>query len=148
LRTNFSPGRLPPVRFSGRAVIAGKRNTSPIFRGGGFTCVSRGADYAVYGWQDENQGGHSTPRCGGVLAGEAGSRPTVKRNANTDVCVSFFLSGFSGGGGGGWIMEAAKTLPPEYAYREGCAALGGHSTLSSQGVLYGWFLYWGQDVLF
>jgi hypothetical protein len=40
-------GGLPPVRFSGQAVITGKCNTLPILRGGGFTYVSRGADYAV-----------------------------------------------------------------------------------------------------
>jgi hypothetical protein len=28
-------------------------------------------------------------------------------------------------------MKAAKTPPPKYAYREGCAALGGHSTMGS-----------------
>ena len=46
----FQVGTLLPVRFSGQAVVAGNCNTLPIFRGGGFTCVSRGAGYA---WRDE-----------------------------------------------------------------------------------------------
>jgi hypothetical protein len=33
-------------------------------------------------------------------------------------------------------MNSASVLPPYYAYLEGCAALGGHSTLCSPRCLY------------
>jgi hypothetical protein len=69
-----SPGGRRLSAAGGRAVIAGKCNTLPIFRGGGITYVSRGADYAML-VVAENPGGQSTTRCGGMAAGAAGRRP-------------------------------------------------------------------------
>jgi hypothetical protein len=60
LRISFSPGRLPPVRFSGRAVIAGRRIITEC-RGGGITCVSRGADCAVCDGKPKNRAGDLHP---------------------------------------------------------------------------------------
>jgi hypothetical protein len=61
--------RPSPVRLSGQVVNSCKLDDLPIFRGGGVSCVSRGAFI-------EKAGGQSTPRCGG---GAAGRRPTEKK---------------------------------------------------------------------
>jgi hypothetical protein len=88
--TASSPGRLPPVRFSGRAVIPGKCNTLPIFRGSfiayeavGLTThsvmVSRKSGRAKYAplW-----------RCGGG----GGRKPTYREKTQTRMFAFFSTS--------------------------------------------------------
>ena len=83
----FQVGILPPVRFSGRAVIGGKSNTLPIFRGGGFTCASRGADYAKLDEKTKIRAGGVHPAVVVWRRGRQEADLQQRKNANMDVCV-------------------------------------------------------------
>jgi hypothetical protein len=87
----FVSGEAAACPLCGRAGLAGERNAAPVFRGGGFTDVSRGGERASLVVADK-QGGRTAPRCGGVEAGAAGRRPASEKKANRVVCGVFFRS--------------------------------------------------------
>jgi hypothetical protein len=79
------PGwRLLPIKVT--ACEAGER---AFISGGVFTSRQPWGKQRRASWKDENPGGHGTTRCGGMAAGEAGSRPTGEKTQTWT--FAFFL---------------------------------------------------------
>jgi hypothetical protein len=115
----FITGWPPPVRLSGQAVMAGKCNTLPIFRGRLYHLRQLWGGVRFARWKDENPGGQSTPRRGGVLAGEAGSRPARKKTqTRTFAIFSTLRPPATAGGYPSPFEPLMKGLRPERSVAE------------------------------
>jgi hypothetical protein len=79
----------PPVRFSGQAVSAGKPNTLPVFRGGGFTCVSRGAYCATLDGKTKSRAGRVRPA---VAVWQRGRQEAALKQKKTQTRTFVFFS--------------------------------------------------------